>query len=261
MLDDLQVNGERPGCEPPAADAEPDWAHLIPDADWSLYRPVLEAALQRGTSFAIGGGFAFSAYARRWRNTKDLDLYILPRDAETMKEVIHEQGFRDYYEREPYDRAWIYRAYREPVIIDLIWASANQYRPTDELWMSRSRRLQLRGLDLRLLPLEELVFSKLYVLQRERCDWPDLLNILHAQGPAMDWDHLLHRLGEDAPLLGALLHVFGWVCGAQARALPDWLWDRVGLQPPRDERCCSQDQRRIRLLDSRDWFGPHPGPR
>src|SRR5581483_4784667 len=39
----------------------------------------------------------------------------------------------------------------------------------------------------RLLPPEELLWSKLYVLQHERCDWPDILNLLQEMGSGMNW--------------------------------------------------------------------------
>ena len=80
--------------------------------------------------------------------------------------------------------------------------------------------VDLRTFTIRFVPPEETLWSKLYVLQRDRCDWPDILNILYSVGPDLDWDRLLARVDEDAPLLAALVEVFRWVCPDRCRELP-----------------------------------------
>lgn len=235
---------------------ELDFSQLIPEHQWSLYRPVLEAAQERGVRFAIGGGLAYSAYARRWRNTKDIDLFVLPAQRETLIDLMRRAGFEDYYGRLPYDQKWIFRGYRDGVIVDAIWQMANYRAQVDEVWVTQGREIDIHGMRLKLLPVEELVWSKLYVLQRDRCDWPDLLSILYVQGANLDWSHLLDRVGDDEPLIGALLNLLGWMCPARAMALPDWVWDHLGLPEPNPGPNCEEDRRRVRLLDSRNWFGP-----
>src|SRR5690606_4666707 len=112
----------------------------------------------------------------------------------------------------------------EHVIADLIWAMANQRAQVDEAWLERGREIKLHGMKLRILPPEELIWAKLYVVQRDRCDWPDLLNVIYVQGPRLDWKYLLNRLEGDARLLGAVMNLFSWTCPARAAELPDWIW-------------------------------------
>jgi hypothetical protein len=95
----------------------------------------------------------------------------------------------------------------------------------------------------------------MYVLQRDRCDWPDVLNVIYAAGPSLNWSRLLDRLGRDWPLLRSVLALFIWVAPGRALALPDWLWERVELAAPGPSPE-DTDPRSIRLLDSRHWFGP-----
>jgi hypothetical protein len=45
-------------------------------------------------------------------------------------------------------------------------------------------------------------------MQRDRCDWPDILNLIYATALELDWDHLFRRLDDDAPLLEAVLTIF-----------------------------------------------------
>lgn len=229
---------------------------LIPQHDWALYRVVLEAAQRQGLRFALGGGLAYSAYAQRWRNTKDMDLYVLPEERQPMIDVVKASGFADYFNRDPYDRNWIFRGYREGVIVDVIWQMANQRAKVDDAWLTRGMETTIRGVTVRLLSVEELIWAKLYVLQRERCDWPDLLNVIYVQGPQMDWAYLLDQVGEDARVLGGVLSLLGWMCPERAQQLPEWLWERVGLLRPPPGLDCRENRRRVRLLDTRDWFGP-----
>jgi hypothetical protein len=101
--------------------------------------------------------------------------------------------------------------------------------------------------------MEEFVWCKLYIMQRDHCDWTDLFNVLYERGAELDWDHLTERLGEDWPLLKGALAVYGWLCPNRVGQLPVKLWERLEMKQPlpgslRDLR------RRIRLLDSRRWF-------
>jgi hypothetical protein len=212
-------------------------------------------ARRRNIPFAVGGGLAAMAYAGQWRNSKDIDLYIKPEDRQAMVSLLTEIGLEDYYDRKPYDRAWIYRACRDDSLIDVIWAMANQRTEVDEAWLS-GPEIQIHGQPIRILPAAETLWSKIYILQRDRSDWPDALNILYSMGRDLDWPHLMNSLGPDAPLLGSLLSAFRWLCPGKSRELPDWLWSRLGLKAQWEELEPDCDAGRARLLDSRPWFTP-----
>ncbi len=239
--------------QPPRADL----SELIPHHEWALHRRVIELAAERGFAFALGGGLAFSAYSGRWRNTKDVDLFIRPADRDAMVQVTLDAGFLDYFDKLEYDRTWIYRAYLDDVIVDLIWTMPNHRLEVDEDWQTRGWEIVVHGLRVRLIPPEELIWSKLFVMQRDRCDWPDLLNLLYGVGPEIDWDHLLERLGSDVPVLAGLMSLFRWLCPERARDLPEELWPRLGL--PDRFVSADRDGARADLLDTRDWFGPTHG--
>lgn len=256
---DASTESSRQGLPPLDAMTDAPWSELIPDQQWSVYERVLKLATGRNLNFALGGGLAFSHYANRWRNTKDLDLYIRPQDKDSMIGVLHEAGLTDYFAVKDYDRGWIYRSHDGEIIVDIIWQMANYRAQVDDGWLSRGDLLRIRGWPLRLLPVEELLWSKLYVLQRERCDWGDLLNILYVRGPQIAWGHLLARVGEDKRVLAAIVELFTWACPDRARDLPIWLWGELGIESPTlatGNEAAVQD-RHIRLLDSRDWFGPN----
>ena len=58
-----------------------------------------------------------------------------------------------------------------------------------------------------MLPPEELIWAKLYVLQRDRSDWPDILNLLYDPRikPGMTVEEVKAVLPE------ALIDVRAWV--------------------------------------------------
>jgi hypothetical protein len=230
------------------------WARLIPRSQWRIYRQVIARAQKEGIPFALGGAFAVATYTGYWRNTKDLDLYVLPEYRERMISILTSAGLADYYDTLPYDRWWIYRGKRGDTIVDVIWAMANHRAQIDELWMS-GPEVELQEFRVRVLPAEAMLWDKLYIMQRERCDWPDVLNLLYSAGDRIDWEYLLGRIGEDRALLAGALSVFRWISPGRARALPGWLWGRLGVEAP-DSSAPEIVQRRVGLLDRRPWFGP-----
>jgi hypothetical protein len=239
------------------ATAQP-WSHRLPDEEWQVYQRVMQEAQRLGVTFAFGGAFATAIYTGELRNTKDFDFYVLPSQRETMIEATRRAGLADHFERLAYDRSWIYRASEGDVLVDVIWAMANQRAEVDASWLSRGPPVEIRGERLRAIPIEELIWSKLYVLQRDRTDWGDVLNLIAAQTGAIDWKHLLNRLGSDAPLLAAALGLFAWLTPSRAQAVPVTVWQRLGLQaPPTEDH--GDTRARAALIDSRPWFRPASG--
>jgi hypothetical protein len=226
---------------------------LIPTDEWRVFREFIDAAEQAGLKPMVGGGLAFTAYSDRKRDTKDVDFHVVKDDIERYRQVLGELGFTDYYEVEAYDRSWIYRAHREEKIIDLIWSLPNHRLQVDYTWHARGHDACIHDRRVRLMPAEELVKTKMYVLQRDRSDWPDVLNIVHRYAKRMDWDHLLRIVGKDARLLGALLNTYAWLCQGQVDSIPEHAWKMTGLVPPEKGPCLEE---RAFALDTRDWFGP-----
>jgi hypothetical protein len=235
------------------------WSDAIPDEQWQVYQKVITEARRRNIEFSLGGAFAVATYTGRWRNTKDLDFYVLPEKREEMVASIYEAGLQDYFDVLPYDRNWIFRGYEGENIVDAIWAMPNQRTEVDASWVTDGPEVTIRGETFRIVPPEEMIWGKIYVLQKERCDWPDVFNMIHSHGPELDWAHLINRLGDDIPLLRGVLSVFSWLSPKRSWELPDWLFESLHL--PRPERPSTHEVmlNHARRLDTRDWFGPLMG--
>lgn len=231
---------------------ESQWAAMISDQEWAIYHTAIHALEAARIPFLLGGGFALAAYTGRWRDTKDIDFYIRPADRPRAVAAMSSAGFADYHSRLPYDRNWIYRSVWSNVIVDLIWAMANQRAQVDRLWFQRAGTIVIRNQKLKVVPPEELLWCKLYILQRDHCDWTDAFNLLYSIKGALDWAYLLRRLEDDRMLLEALLTVYSWACPEAAGQIPQTLLRQLrgsvsshGIEPRHN---------RLRLLDSRNWF-------
>lgn len=236
------------------------WALEIPEPQWRVYRRVLEELRAAGIPTAFGGAFALATYTAELRNTKDFDLYILPEDRDRTIAAMTRAGLVDIHAQAPYDRAWIYRASEDDSLVDAIWAMANLRTYVDLDWLTLGPEVELRDQRIRSIPVEELIWSKLYVLQRERSDWMDVLNLLDALAPRLDWKRLVARLGADVALLGAALSVFGWLAPARGADVPAFVWDAAGVRAPEADPDSGITRVRADLLDSRPWFrGAAPG--
>lgn len=244
--------------EPGASPQRPIWPDIIPNQEWELYRQALDAARRSKIDFMVGGGFSLAFYTNRWRNTKDMDFYVLPAERQQMIDALGKAGFVDYYDQKAYDRGWIYRSHQKGVIVDVIWSMANRRAEVDPVWFERGPVVSLRDETFKILPPEELLWCKLYVLQRDHCDWTDLMNLIYGVGPKLDWDHLLSRVGNDVQLLKGILELFTWAAPHRAAELPMNLRRELQLSAPQPADV-EETRRRVRLLDSRGWFAAfHP---
>ena len=230
------------------------WENSIPEMEWAVYQEVLHQASSLGIPYAFGGAFATALYTGQLRNTKDFDLYILPRDRDRMADALGRAGLTDHYTVLPYDRSWIYRASRGEIIVDAIWQMANARALVDDEWLRLGPEVSIRGQRLRAIPVEELIWSKLYVLQRERSDWPDVLNLIDAQTSKVNWERLAGRLGADAPLLAAALQLYAWLAPERSHEIPIQVWATLGLRVPEEGGDHRVTEQRASLLESRPWF-------
>jgi hypothetical protein len=235
--------------------AQASWPQLVSSEEWNIYQGALDAISALHLPFMFGGAFALATYTGIWRDTKDLDLLILPQDRDQVVEAIKDIGFADYYEKQAYDRGWIYRSFKNGYIVDLIWRMANRRADVDHSWFEHAVPVSIGDQVYQVVAPEELLWHKIYVMQRERCDWPDVLNLLYTIGPKLDWKRLVALFGEDGALLNGVLNIFNWTCPGRVAEFPEWLRKRFHLKEPKKDSVLA-DEGNVRFLDSRPWFAP-----
>jgi hypothetical protein len=74
-----------------------------------------------------------------------------------------------------------------------------------------------------LCPIEETIWSKAYVMERERYDGADVIHLLRGCGQAIDWQRLLARFGGHWRVLLSHLVLFGFVYPGEQSRVPAWV--------------------------------------
>ena len=193
----------------------------LDNGDRKLYVEALSALNAHGVAYMLGGAFAVYHYTNWWRYTHDVDVYVTRDYVDDAVDALASAGFRDLGEHAKGDADWIHHAGKGPIMVDVIWRLANLEEYITPDWFDRAPTGRFLGMDVVFLPLEELVWMKLFVINRHRCDWPDIFRIIRAQCSSVDWDVLLDRLGEHWLLLAGLIDVFDWQHPDSMGCVPD----------------------------------------
>jgi hypothetical protein len=116
------------------------------------------------------------------------------------------------------------------VFVDVIWRNANALFPVLDAWFDHAPRTTLFGTECQVIPLEEMILSKVFVAGRYRFDGADILHILHEAGDLMDWERLAELAGEHAGLVLAYLHMYRWAYPAWRDRVPAAALDLLARQ-------------------------------
>ncbi len=142
---------------------------------------------------------------------------LFERDLEDAFRVLESTGFRT----EIGDPAWIGRGHRGEWHVDLAFSSENGVATVDELWFEHARPARVMGVDALLVPPEELIWSKAFILERERFDGHDVSHLLRSMGEELDWDRLLHRFDRYWEVLLSHLALFRFAYPGERSKVPD----------------------------------------
>jgi hypothetical protein len=101
------------------------------------------------------------------------------------------------------------------------------------------------GVRVDLSPPEEMIWSKAFVMERERFDGADIAHLVLACHRRLDWHRLVRRFGPHWRVLLAHLVLFGFVYPSERAAVPGVVMrllgrrlTREGIEPAPEERVC-----------------------
>lgn len=194
---------------------------LADDDAEDFYREALGCLIRSRTPFLLGGAYAFAHYTGIVRRTKDLDVFIRPADCGRVLESLAAEGYRT----EVTDPDWIAKAFRATHFVDVIFSSGNSIATVDDAWFTHATRVRVLGCDVALAPVEEMIWSKAFVMERERFDGADVLHLILRCGSRMDWKRLLARMEPHWEILLAHLTLFLYVYPSRRELVPAWLLD------------------------------------
>src|SRR5215813_135073 len=178
---------------------------------------AIQVLQEAGVPFLVGGAYAYAHYTGIYRDTKDLDLSLRPDDVERALEVLATNGWRT----EHHPHRWLAKGFKGEYFVDLIFSSGNGVAVVDDVWFARAIPGQAFGQDVQLVPAEEMIWSKGFVMERERFDGADVTHLLRAMGARLDWDHLLRRFDRYWEVLLAQLMLFRFAYPSDRDVVPD----------------------------------------
>ena len=232
-------------------------AELDP-ATRAFYCRVVEILSGAEIPFLVGGAYALHLYTGIERHTKDFDIFFRPDDAPRALGVLAAAGYRT----ELTFPHWLGKVFGPDAFIDVIFSSGNGVAQVDDAWFAHAPAGEVLDMPVRLCPAEETIWSKGYVMERERYDGADIAHILRAYGDRLDWQRLLKRFGLDWRVLLHHLILFGFIYPGERARVPEWvmaeLLDRLHTElrgaPPASRVCqgtlLSREQY---LIDIDEW--------
>lgn len=181
-----------------------------------FYQEVLGILQRHELPFLVGGAFALTCYTGICRYTKDLDLFVRQSDVARILGVMSRAG----YEVEMTSELWLAKIMWQGESIDLIFNSGNGVCPVDDLWLARGVEHEVLGIAAHLLPVEEFLWSKACIMERERFDGADVIHTLHARAKSMDWERMLALFDTHWRVLLAHIVLFGYVYPGERDSIP-----------------------------------------
>jgi hypothetical protein len=204
---------------------ETSTARAIHDPAADFYIEALRKLLDTGIPFLVGGAFAFSHYSHVPRETKDIDVFVKAEDCQRVLDAFAREG----YETEIPFPHWLgkIRGRGGVHFMDVIFNSGNGVARVDDLWFDHAPKTNVLGLIVRLCPVEEMIWSKAFIQERERFDGADVLHLFRETGPSLDWPRLLMRFGDHWRVLLSHIILFGYVYPDKRQNVPAWVFDEL----------------------------------
>lgn len=224
----------------------------VSDGAQAFYVDVLRRLDAEDVPFMVGGAFALDCYAGVARQTKDLDLFVVREDWDRAALAMHAA---DYAVELPFPH-WLGKiTHPDGYFVDVIYNSGNGVTAVDEVWFEHARETEIFGQRVLLCPPEETIWSKAFVMERERYDGADVAHMLRAWAARMDWPRLLDRFADSWRVLLAHLTLFGFVYPGERAKVPEWVMQQLLQRVAAEHRETSTEDARCQgTLVSREQY-------
>ncbi|SEQ41238.1 Uncharacterised nucleotidyltransferase [Faunimonas pinastri] len=223
---------------------------LSPEAS-QFYTEVLRVLTESNIRFLVAGTFAVGAYTDISRPTKDIDIFCKPGDYPRILHTFHELGYETAIE----DERWLAKVKKGPLFFDVIFNSTASVTPVTDAWFEDGHEADILGFKVPVLSPTELIWSKVFVQNRERYDGADVVHVMLHENDNIDWKRLLSYMEAYWEVL--LVHIlnFRFIYPTERHRIPSWLMaelmDRLKFQeelPVPETRIC-----RGRMFSKHDY--------
>jgi hypothetical protein len=196
-----------------------------------FYQHALQLMEASKIPFLVGGAYAFAEYTGIIRHTKDLDLFVRAHDIHKTLDVFAAAGYRTKLVFEH----WLGKAFHDGDFVDIIFNSGNAACPVTDSWFANAVAAELLGQQVPLMPAEEMIWQKAYIMERERFDGADVIHLIRARGAQLDWQRLLTRFGPNWRVLLSHLVLYGFVYPGEQEQIPAWIMKALTERLEHDE--------------------------
>jgi hypothetical protein len=195
----------------------------IPEGEREVYKRALRSLNAAGVPYVVAGAYAIYEHTGIYRQTKDLDVFLEPAQVVAAMRALREEGFVARLEQ----AHWLAKAVQGDYFVDLIYGMGNGLAPIDDDWYRHSKPAILAATPVRVAPVEELIWHRLFINERHRHDMADIAHLIFAVGPAMDWHRLVEKTAEHWPLLLSQLLMFNYVYPEHQSGAPTWVMEQL----------------------------------
>ncbi|MBP7572226.1 MAG: hypothetical protein KBA95_19395 [Acidobacteria bacterium] len=209
------------------------------EAAQRVYREGLDVLDALGLPFLVGGAYAFARYTGIERFTKDFDVFV---DSASLEPVLGALAAAGFSIDRPFPH-WLAKAYRGGYYIDVIYSSGNGIARVDDRWFEHAVPGEVLERPVRLVPPEEMLWSKSFIMERERYDGADIAHLLRALASTLDWRRLIERFGGYWRVLLSHAVLFGFVYPGERDRIPAWVMETLVGRLEQDLRTPSSDER------------------
>ena len=213
----------------------------IPEEERELYKRALTALNAAGIPYVVAGAYAIHAHTGIYRQTKDLDIFVEPEQVVAAMQALRDIGLTARLEQ-PH---WLAKAIDgRRRFVDIIFGMGNGMSLIDRDWYAYSRPAILAATPVRIAPVEELIWHRLFISERHRQDTADILHLIASVGTTINWRRLIDKTGEHWALLLAHVLVFEYVYPELLVGVPGWVMDEL-LDRAREARGRERTDERI----------------
>ncbi len=196
---------------------------LVETPSRAFYREAMDVLSRAGVPFLVGGAFAFVHQTGIDRSTKDLDIFVRPGDVHRLLGASAAAG----YEADLLYSHWLAKIKSPTGFIDVIFSSGNGIAVVDDGWFEHATEREVLGVNVKVAPAEESIWSKSFVMERERFDGADVAHIILAHGEGLDWRRLIDRFGPQWRVLLSHLVLFGFIYPSERSRVPAWVLEEL----------------------------------
>lgn len=230
---------------------------LAPDAR-EFYCRTLSVLNAAQVPYLVGGAYAFERYTTIARDTKDLDIFVRQTDFDRVMDVLSGAGYRT----ELTFSHWLGKAYSGENFVDVIFRSGNGVSEVADSWFAHSVEAEVLGIPAKLCAVEDMLWTKALIMERERYDGADVAHLLRACAETLDWKYLIDVFAAHWRVLLSHLILFGFIYPGERAKIPDWvLQDLLGRlqaeieEPAPQTKLCQGTllSRAQYLIDVQQW--------